>query len=189
MHFEQVISRLGSKSHRSKKLWYSFFVVRFVVIRGEVRTWDTSKTDPKMVYSPVPNNSSPSYTLINFWMFCRTSPPRSPFLLRAPRLLIIQILFWRYFRDCQNGLFFLQNCEQLSLNSFNHLSVLIPSWALSFFLKRHYKHHKSKRGGLTLDLYSLECLNHSNVRFAMSHANSIDFNIGSQYNVKWNFLV
>ena len=39
-------------------------------------------------------------------------------------------------------------------------------------------------GGLTLDFYSFECLNHSNITFGMSHANSIDFNIGSQYNVK-----
>ena len=30
-----------------------------------------------------------------------------------------------------------------------------------------------------MDFYSFECLNHSNVTFGMSHANSIDFNIGS----------
>ena len=40
-----------------------------------------------------------------------------------------------------------------------------------------------------LDFYSFEYLNHSNVTFGMSYANSIDFNIGSQYNVKLNFLV
>ena len=57
--------------------------------------------------------------------------------------------------------------------------------ALSFFLKRKdTKHQKSKTGKLTLDFYSFECLNHSNITFGMSHANSIDFNIGSQYNVK-----
>ena len=33
-----------------------------------------------------------------------------------------------------------------------------------------------------MDFYSFERLNHSNVAFGMSHANSIDFNIGSQYN-------
>ena len=35
-----------------------------------------------------------------------------------------------------------------------------------------------------LDFYSFQYLNHLNVTFGMSHANSIDFNIGSQYNVK-----
>ena len=40
-----------------------------------------------------------------------------------------------------------------------------------------------------LDFYSFEYLNHLNVTFGMSHANSIDFNIGSQYNVKKIFLV
>ena len=40
-----------------------------------------------------------------------------------------------------------------------------------------------------LDFYSFEYLNHLNVTFGMSHANSIDFNIGSQYNVKWNFFI
>ena len=39
-----------------------------------------------------------------------------------------------------------------------------------------------------LDFYSFECLNHSNITFGISHANSIDFNIGSQYNVKRNFF-
>ena len=54
-----------------------------------------------------------------------------------------------------------------------------------FFLKRKdTKHQKSKRGGLNLDFYSFEYLNRSNVTFTMSQANSIDFNIGSQYNVK-----
>ena len=52
------------------------------------------------------------------------------------------------------------------------------------FLEKTLKHQKSKRGGLTLDFYSFECLNDSNVTFGMSHANSIDFNIESQYNVK-----
>ena len=40
-----------------------------------------------------------------------------------------------------------------------------------------------------LDLYPFECLNNSNVTFGMSHTNSIDFNIGSQYNVKWNVII
>ena len=54
-----------------------------------------------------------------------------------------------------------------------------------FFLKRKdTKHEKSKIDGLTLDFYLIECLNHSNIRFGIFHANSIDFNIGSQYNVK-----
>ena len=35
-----------------------------------------------------------------------------------------------------------------------------------------------------LDFYSFEYFNHSNIIFGMSHANSIDFNIGSQCNVK-----
>ena len=35
-----------------------------------------------------------------------------------------------------------------------------------------------------LDFDSFECLNHLNVTFGMSHANSIDFNIGSKYNIK-----
>ena len=35
-----------------------------------------------------------------------------------------------------------------------------------------------------LDFYSFECLNHWNITFRMSRENSIDFNIGSQYNVK-----
>ena len=47
-----------------------------------------------------------------------------------------------------------------------------------------YKRKECKRRGLTFDFYSFECLNHSNVTFGMSHANSIDFNTGSQYNVK-----
>ena len=34
-----------------------------------------------------------------------------------------------------------------------------------------------------LDFYSFECLDHSDITFRMSHANSIGFNIGSQYNV------
>ena len=38
-----------------------------------------------------------------------------------------------------------------------------------------------------LDFYSFECLNYSNITFGIFHANSIDFNIRSQYNVKWNF--
>ena len=63
-------------------------------------------------------------------------------------------------------------------------------YAVSFFLKRkETKHQESKRRGLMLDFYSFECLNHSNVTFGMSHANSTGFNIGNQYNVKWNFLV
>ena len=35
-----------------------------------------------------------------------------------------------------------------------------------------------------LDFYSFKYLINSNVTFEMSHANSIDFNIGSWYNVK-----
>ena len=35
-----------------------------------------------------------------------------------------------------------------------------------------------------LQFHLFECLNHPNVTFGMSHANSTDFNIGSQYNVK-----
>ena len=43
--------------------------------------------------------------------------------------------------------------------------------ALSFFLKRKdTKHQKNNRGGLTLDFYLCECLNHSNITFGMSHA-------------------
>ena len=46
--FEQVKSWLGSKSHRSKKRWYSSFIIRkkywFIAVRGELRTCDTSKT-------------------------------------------------------------------------------------------------------------------------------------------------
>ena len=34
-----------------------------------------------------------------------------------------------------------------------------------------------------MDFYSLKRSNHSNVTFGMSHATSIDFNLGSQYNV------
>ena len=45
--FELVKSRLGIKSHHSKKPWYSSFVVRkkhlFMVVRGKLRTCDTSK--------------------------------------------------------------------------------------------------------------------------------------------------
>ena len=42
--------------------------------------------------------------------------------------------------------------------------------ALSFFLKRKdTKHQKSKTGGLTLNFYSLEYLNHSSVTFGMLH--------------------
>ena len=44
------------------------------------------------------------------------------------------------------------------------------------------------RGGLTLDFYLFECLNHLNVTFGMSHANSIDFNIESQYKCKVKFF-
>ena len=40
-----------------------------------------------------------------------------------------------------------------------------------------------------MDFSSLKWINHSSVTFGMSHANSIVFNIGSQYNIKWNFLV
>ena len=35
-----------------------------------------------------------------------------------------------------------------------------------------------------LDFYSFERLNLSNITFGMSYACSIDYNIGSQYNVK-----
>ena len=58
--------------------------------------------------------------------------------------------------------------------------------ALSFFLKpkkKDTKHQKSKTGRLTLDFYSFEYLNHSNIIFEMYYANSIDFNTGSQYNI------
>ena len=55
--------------------------------------------------------------------------------------------------------------------------------------RKDTKHAKSKIGELTLDFYSFEGLNQSNITFGISHANSIDFNIGSQYNVKRNFLV
>ena len=62
--------------------------------------------------------------------------------------------------------------------------------ALSFFLKRKdTEHQKSKTDGLTLNFNYFECLNESNVTFRMSHANFIGFNMGSQCNVKWNFLV
>ena len=54
-------------------------------------------------------------------------PPPPPLSYLDPRLLLFQVLFCRYFRDCSDGLFFLRNCKQLSLNSFNQLSVLIPS--------------------------------------------------------------
>ena len=39
-----------------------------------------------------------------------------------------------------------------------------------------------------MDFNSFERLNHSNVTFGMSHANSIDFNIESQYNVMFGFI-
>ena len=39
-----------------------------------------------------------------------------------------------------------------------------------------------------MDFYSFECLNHSNVTFGMPHANSIDFNIASQYISKVKFF-
>ena len=46
--FEQVKSRLGSKSHHSKKRWYNSFVVRkkhwFIVVRGKLRTCFQSLT-------------------------------------------------------------------------------------------------------------------------------------------------
>ena len=58
-----------------------------------------------------------------------------------------------------------------------------------FFGKKDAKHQKSKRGKLTVDFNSFKYLNHSNVTFGMSRANSIDFNIGSQYNTKWNILL
>ena len=45
-----------------------------------------------------------------------------------------------------------------------------------------FKCQKSKRARLTLDFYSFECLNHSNVTFGMSYTSYIDFNLGSQYN-------
>ena len=48
---------------------------------------------PKL-YSPVPNNSPPPCLLV----FEFLSDP--PFLFGPPRLLIFQILFCRYFRDC-----------------------------------------------------------------------------------------
>ena len=44
-----------------------------------------------------------------------------------------------------------------------------------------FKCHKSKRTGLTLDFYSIECLNHSNVTFGTSYTSYIDFNLGSKY--------
>ena len=40
-----------------------------------------------------------------------------------------------------------------------------------------------------LDFDLFESLNHSNATFRMFHAYSIDFNIGSQYNVKRKFFV
>ena len=56
--------------------------------------------------------------LNNFWIFCRSPlsylDPPPP----IPILLISQILFCRYFRDCQNRLFYLQNCKQLSSKKF-----------------------------------------------------------------------
>ena len=39
-----------------------------------------------------------------------------------------------------------------------------------------------------MDFYSFEYLNHLIFTFAMSHANFIDLNIGSQYNVKLTFF-
>ena len=47
--FKHVKSRMTSKTHRSKKLWYSSFVVCenvwFVVVKDEFRTCDKSKMD------------------------------------------------------------------------------------------------------------------------------------------------
>ena len=47
--FEQIKSRLGSKSYRSKKPWYSSFVVRkkvwFILIRGKLTTCNMSKIE------------------------------------------------------------------------------------------------------------------------------------------------
>ena len=53
---KQAKSRLGSRSHRSKKSWYSYFVVckkhLIYCSQGELRTCDTSKMDlfAKIVY-------------------------------------------------------------------------------------------------------------------------------------------
>ena len=53
-----IMNKLGSKSNRSKKPWYSCFVARkkkvwFIVVRGELRTCGTFKMDlfAEIVYS------------------------------------------------------------------------------------------------------------------------------------------
>ena len=51
-----------------------------------------TKTQPAF-YSPVPNNSHPGLLIFGFFV-------GPPFLIWTARLLIFQILFWRYFRDC-----------------------------------------------------------------------------------------
>ena len=52
VNFEQVKSSVGSMSHRSKKLCCSSFVVRKNVVRGELKTCDTSKINlfEKIIY-------------------------------------------------------------------------------------------------------------------------------------------
>ena len=55
-------------------------------------------------YSPAPDNSSPCLLVYIFFV--------GPFLLGTTCLLIFQILFCRYFRDCWKQSLYFQNCEQ-----------------------------------------------------------------------------
>ena len=73
-----------------------------------------------LVYSLAPNNSPPSTYLFLDFLSDPPAPPPSPSILiwTTPpsrlSLLIFQILFCRYFRDCLNRLFYLRNCKQFS---------------------------------------------------------------------------
>ena len=75
----------------SKSIFIKFYFQKF---------WHWNFVQNTLAYSLVPNDSPPP-PLFKFWVFCRTPPPLpQPFLIWTPRLLIFQIWFCRYFRDC-----------------------------------------------------------------------------------------
>ena len=124
-------------------------------------------------------------TKLSFWQEDWAPGNHSMKFRHFADISLFPILIFEFFVG--NELLILQNCKQFSLNRFNQLSILILSShisSLSFFLKRKdTKHQKSKRGRLTLNFYSFQCLNHFNVMFG----NLPSLNISASYIIwSWN---
>ena len=80
------------------EFWKSIFIKFYFK-----KFWHWNFVQNTLAYSLVPNDSPPP-PVFKFSVFCRTHHPPlplpQPFLIWTPHLLIFQILFCRYFRDC-----------------------------------------------------------------------------------------